>query len=85
MYTVEISAEARSDLRRLDSVIRTRIRNKLAELRETCDNRPHKALQGRHRGKFSLRVAKHYRIIYTFNREIRKISISRVGHRSKIY
>ena len=80
-----MSADARADLRRLDPAIRTRIRNTLLQLRETCDDRPHKALQGRHRGKFTLRVAKHYRIIYTFNRLTREISISRIGHRSKVY
>ena len=85
MYTLEISADAKADLRRLDSTIRTRVYNKLALLQETCEDRPHKALHGRHRGKFSLRVAKHYRIIYTFNRQTKEISVSRIGHRSKIY
>ena len=85
MYTLEISADARADLQRLSPTIRTRVYTKLTLLQETCDNRPHKALQGRHRGKFSLRVAKHYRIIYTFNRQTREISVFRIGHRSKIY
>lgn len=85
MYTLDISAEARSDLRRLDPTIRARVRNILVQLQETCDDRPHKALRGRHRGKFSLRVAKHYRIVYTFNRQTREINVSRIGHRSKVY
>lgn len=85
MYTLEISAKARTDLRRLDPTIRVRVYNILVQLQETCDDRPHKALQGRHRGKFSLKVAKHYRIIYTFNKQTRTISVSRIGHRSKIY
>lgn len=85
MYTLKISAKARADLQRLDPTIRTRIRNTLLQLQETCDDRPHKALQGRHKGKFTLRVAKHYRIIYTFNRQTREISVSRIGHRSKVY
>ena len=85
MYTLEISADAKADLRRLDAAIRTRVYSKLALLQQTCEDRPHKALQGRHRGKFSLRVAKHYRIIYTFNRQTKEISVSRIGHRSKIY
>ncbi len=85
MYTLEISAGATTDLRRLDPTIRARVHNTLVQLQETCDDRPHKALQGRHRGKFSLRVAKHYRIVYTFNKQTREISISRIGHRSKIY
>jgi len=85
LYTLKMSAGARADLRRLDSTIRTRVRNTLLQLQETCDNRPHKALQGRHRGKFTLRVAKHYRVIYTFNRQTREISVSRIGHRSNVY
>ena len=85
MYTLKMSAAARADLRRLDPTIRTRVGNTLLQLQETCDDRPHKALQGRHRGKFTLRVAKHYRIIYTFNRQTREISVSRIGHRSKVY
>ena len=82
---MEISADAREDLRRLDPMIRTRVHTTLARLQETCGDRPHKALQGRHRGKFSLRVAKHYRIIYTFNRQTREINVARIGHRSKVY
>lgn len=85
MYTLEISADAREDLRRLDPMIRTRVQTTLVRLQETCGDRPHKALQGRHRGKFSLRVAKHYRIIYTFNRQTREINVSQIGHRSKVY
>ena len=85
MYTLKMSAGARADLRRLDPTIRTRVRNTLLQLQETCDDRPHKALQGKHKGKFTLRVAKHYRIIYTFNRQTREISVSRIGHRSKVY
>ena len=85
MYTLKISADARADLRRLDPTIRDRVYNTLGQLQETCDDRPHKALQGRHRGKFTLRVAKHYRIIYAFNKQTREISISRIGHRGKIY
>jgi hypothetical protein len=34
------------DLRRLHPTIRMRIRNKLVQLQETCDDRPHKALKG---------------------------------------
>ncbi len=85
MYTLIISADARADLQRLHPTIRTRIRNKLVQLQETCDHRPHKALQGIHRGKFSLRVAKDYRILYTFNKQTKEINVYRIGHRSKIY
>ena len=59
--------------------------NKLERLCEICDDYPHKALKGVHRGKFSLSVAKDYRVIYTFDRRIREIVVHRVGHRSSIY
>ena len=85
MYTLELSADARSDLQHLDAAIRTRVRNQLTRLCETCDQRPHKALQGRHKGKFSLKVAKHYRILYTFDKRTKIINVSRIRHRSKVY
>lgn len=47
MYTLVISADARSDLLRLNPAIRTRVQIKLTQLQETCDDRPYKGLQGR--------------------------------------
>ena len=85
MYTLELSADARSDLRYLDTAIRTRVRNQLTQLCKNCDQRPHKALRGRHKGKFSLKVAKNYRILYTFDRRTKVINVSRIRHRSKVY
>ena len=85
MYTLEIDSRARADLRRLDATIRTRVRTKLERLRETCDSQPHKRLKGKHRDKFSLTVAQHYRILYTFDKRPRKIVVHRVGHRSSVY
>ena len=85
MHTLEFEARARRNLRRLDPTIRTQIFNKLEWLCENCDTYPHKALQGQHRGKFSLRVADDYRAIYTFNRRTREIIVHEVGHRSNIY
>lgn len=85
MYTLELSADARSDLRHLDAAIRRRVRNHLTQLCETCDQRPHKALRVEHKGKFSLKVAKHYRILYTFDRRTKVINVSRIRHRSKVY
>lgn len=85
MYTLTIKSRAESDLRRLSAPIRLLVFNKLERLCEICDDYPHKALKGDHRGKFSLSVAKDYRIIYTFDRRIREIVVHRVGHRSRIY
>lgn len=85
MYTLQISGRARRDLRRLDAAIRLRVRAELDKLRENCETRQHKALKGIHSGKFSLTVAQHYRILYTFDRQTREIVVYRVGHRSNVY
>lgn len=85
MYTLIIKPRAESDLRRLSAPVHARILNKLERLRENCDTQPHKRLKGRHSGKFSLTVAQHYRILYTFDRGTREIVVHRVGHRSSVY
>lgn len=81
MYRLTITPRAESDLRRLSA----RILNKLQQFCQICDDFPHKALKGVHRGKYSLKVAKDYRILYTFDRQIREIVVHRIGHRSSIY
>lgn len=54
MYTLELDPRAVADLQRLDAKIQAQIRTKLNQLRESCDQRRHKALKGKHSGKFSL-------------------------------
>ena len=85
MYTLVIKPRAESDLQRLSAPIYIRILNKLERLRETCDSQSHKRLKGKHSDKFSLTVAQHYRILYTFDRHVREIVVHRVGHRSSVY
>ena len=85
MYTLKFRARARSNLQRLDGTIQARILNKLEGLCENCDTHRHEALRGPHRGKFRLRVAGAYRVIYTFNRQTRTIVVHEVGHRSSVY
>ena len=85
MYTLELDTRAQSDMQRFHPTVRARILEKLEQLCENCDNQPHKALKGRFRGKFSLTVAKDYRIIYSFNRRNRVVSVHQMGHRSKVY
>ena len=85
MYTLEFRARARANLRSLDGTIRTRILNKLESLCENCDTHRHEALRGPYRGKFRLRAAGTYRVIYTFNRQTRVIIVHEVGHRSSVY
>ena len=70
-----IKPRAESDLRRLSATIHLLVFNKLERLCEICDDYPHKALKGGHRGKFSLSGAKDYRVLYTFDRRIREIVV----------
>ena len=85
MYRLEIMPKAESDFARLDATIKQRILDKLKALCRNCDGWSHKALRGRHRGKFSLRAANDYRAIYTFNRRTRVVTVHEVGHRSSVY
>ena len=85
MYRLEIMPNAEADFSRLDAAIKQRILDKLKVLCENCDTHRHEALRGPHRGKFRLRAAGAYRVIYTFNRQTRKIVVHEVGHRSSVY
>ena len=49
------------------------------------DEHPKKALKGIHRGKFSLTVAKDYRVLYSFNANTEEVFVHEVGHRSGVY
>ena len=85
MYALDLDSRAQRDMQRFHPNVRARILEKLEQLCENCDNQPHKALKGKFRGKFSLTVAKDYRIVYSFNRRIRVVSVHQIGHRSKVY
>ena len=85
MYTLVMDSRAESDLERLSSPIAKRIYKRLEKLCQNLDNEHHKALKGTYKGKFSLKIAKHYRIIYSFNKSIREVTVHQIGHRSKVY
>ena len=85
MYSLELDPRAVANIQRLDVKIQEQIRAKMNQFRESFEQRRHKALKGKHKGRFSLRVADAYRVIYTFNRQTRKIFVHEIGHRSKIY
>ncbi len=84
MYTLVFESKAESNVEDLDITIRTRVFAKLQYLCENCDGHRHRALKGRHSGKFSLKIG-HYRALYTFDRRDRKVTVHEVGHRSNIY
>lgn len=85
MYHLRLTPEAERDLVRLDATIKQRVLGKLKWLCQNCDNRKHETLKGRYKGKFRFKVAKHYRILYTFNRQTRELTVSRIQHRSRVY
>lgn len=84
MYTLEFSARARAVMQRLHPSIAQQFRNKLEWLSENCDRTQHKALKGKHKGKFTLKV-NDYRALYTFDRQTRVLTVHEAVHRSKIY
>ena len=85
MYTLATDPRAEADLARLPSTITQRVRRRLERLCEDPDAEHHKALKGKHRGKFSLRIAKHYRVIYSLDRSTKEVTVHQIGHRSKVY
>lgn len=76
MYELILTSNARRDLRRLDATIHARVLNKLADLRANCDTHKHKVLTGPHKGEFSYRVTRDYRVLYTFDRQTRVLNQS---------
>jgi mRNA-degrading endonuclease RelE of RelBE toxin-antitoxin system len=85
MYTLTLKSRARSDIRRLHPTIRARVLEKLEKLCANWDEHPKKALKGIHRGKFSLTVAKDYRVLYSFKASTQEVFVHEVGHRSDVY
>ena len=85
MYRLTLTPEAEGDLARLDSKIEQRILDKLKWLCQNCEIHRHKALTVPHKGKFSYRITRDYRILYTFDRQTRELTIYRIQHRSRVY
>ena len=83
-YSVEIQSSAEDDFDRLDPAIARQVRSKLEELSGKAEGWPHRALTGRLRGVFRLRVGD-YRVLYTLDRANRHISVRAVQHRSESY
>ena len=84
MYTLVLDSRAESDLGRLHPSIARSMRRKLAWLCENCDNHRHKALKGKHKGKFTLKM-NDYRALYSVDKSERVVTVHQIGHRSKVY
>lgn len=83
-YSVEFHANAADDLTRLDTEPARRVRGKLDELAVNAETIRHQALTGRLRGLFRTRVGD-YRILYTLDRQTRRIIVRAVAHRRDVY
>ncbi len=83
-YSMEFQASADDDFARLDAAVARQVRNKLDELAATAEATRHRALTGPLRGLFRLRVGD-YRVLYSMDRENRRIVVRAVQHRSEVY
>ena len=84
MYTLVLDSRAESNLLRLHPSIARGIHSKLNWLCENCDVHRHKTLKGKHKGKFTLKM-NNYRVLYSFDKRVREITVHQVGHRSSVY
>ena len=83
-YSVELKTEALVSLERLTQVEKNRIIRKIYWLATNFDSITPDYLTANLAGLFKLRVG-NYRVVYSFNRELRIITIHIIGHRSEIY
>ena len=83
-YRLELEITAEEDLARLDKAVAQRVLDKLRWLADNSEATRHKALTGRLRRIFSLRIG-NYRALYTYSREDRLITVLHVKHRSEVY
>ncbi|MCW6051735.1 type II toxin-antitoxin system RelE/ParE family toxin [Microcoleus sp. A2-C5] len=83
-YSVDLTAEAQVNQERLTPAVRERIGNKINWLAENFEQITPMPLSANLAGFFKLRVGD-YRVIYTFNEELRVISVHQIGHRREIY
>lgn len=83
-YSVELKPDAIASLERITQVIQKRIVSKIRWLTENFDQVSPEPLTGNLKGLFKLRVGD-YRVVYSFNREEKLITIHLVGHRREIY
>ena len=83
-YSLEFTNSANRDLSRLDPTIAQQVRQKLDELADRAENARHRALTGRLRGQFRLRVGS-YRALYELDRANRRMIVRSVGHRREAY
>lgn len=80
-YAVFLHPKAAKELKKLEASIRTRIVERLTELRENPDGKGKRLSQS---DFWSLRVGD-CRVIYEIDRNKKRVLVLFVGHRSKVY
>ena len=83
-YSVEFKPDAIAALGKLTQAVAQRILNKIRWMSEHFDQLNPLPLTGDRSGLFKLRVGD-CRVIYSFNRESKIITIHQIGHRREIY
>ena len=83
-YHVDFSPEAETSLSRLDKQIAQRVMDRIKWLSLHVEDVNHKALTGRLRGAFKLRVG-NYRVVYELEHKDTVLTIRFIGHRSEVY
>ncbi len=83
-YNVDFIREAVTGLSRIDKQVAQRVLDRIKWLSLHIDDVNHKALTGRLRGEFKLRVGD-YRVVYELRREANTLTIRLIAHRSEVY
>lgn len=83
-YALELTLDAREDLRKIDKTDAERIIKKLRWLAGNAGQVKHEALTGQWTGYYRWRIGD-YRAIYELNHKGRILIVAVIGHRREIY
>ena len=84
-FRIELTEEAQSDIRKLETRLQNRILDKLEWMGVNATLLRHQSLQGnKWKNTFKYRIGD-YRIIYHLNRQDRVLTVLKVGHRRDVY
>jgi mRNA interferase RelE/StbE len=84
IYSVDFTAEALANQEKLTEAVRERISKKIDWLSENFAQITPMPLSANLAGFFKLRVGD-YRVIYSFNDDLKVMTIYQIGHRKEIY
>ena len=83
-YSVEVTGEALANEEKFTQAVREWISKKIDWLAENFEQITPMPLSANLAGFFKIRVGD-YRVIYSFNDDLRVITIHQIGHRREIY